>query len=226
MLVIIHSYWAAGQKRKKKARELQLNSYKVANFTLEQNRLQWQISKAICMRFSWKADDPKFLCLTGSDLPPRTSRFFSAVSLVYCAVTNFTFLSSTTIRILEMLFNANGYFVNTATSSIFKDYHLRYDVTDGEHLESSDKIGCFFSPFKWNPPTQPFIYGKSSKFPSGFANTGHYDFPLKWLKHWKWWIIRMWALFLTKIELQFLGPVQSICFLSLIARYFKDTLAY
>lgn len=123
VLVIIHSYWAAGQKReekKKKARDLQLKSYKVVNFTLEQNRLQWQISKAICMRFSWKADDPKFLCLTGSDLPHRTSRFFSAVSLVYCAVTHFTFLSSPTIRILEMSLNANGYFINTATSSIFK----------------------------------------------------------------------------------------------------------
>lgn len=112
------------ERRKKKARDLQLKSYKVVNFTLEQNHLQWQISKAICMRFSWKADDPKFLCLTGSDLPRRTSRFFSAIPLVYCAVTNFTFLSSTTITILEMLFNASGHFINTVPSSIFKGITL------------------------------------------------------------------------------------------------------
>lgn len=82
------------ERRKKKARDLQLKSYKVANFTLEQNHLQWQISKAICMRFSWKADDPKFLCLTGSDLPHRTSRFFSAVSpcLLCCYKFHFPFL--------------------------------------------------------------------------------------------------------------------------------------
>ena len=65
-------------KKKKKARVLQLKCYKVLNFTLELNTLQWQISKAICMVFSWKAEDPKFLCLTGSDFPPWTRGFCSS----------------------------------------------------------------------------------------------------------------------------------------------------
>lgn len=120
------------RRKKKKARDLQLKSYKAVNFTLEQNHLQWQISKAICMRFSWKADDPKFLCLTGSDLPNRTGGFFSAAPTrlpqplpcnshpVCCPVTNFSSLCRTLIRILETLVNANGYFINAATSSTFK----------------------------------------------------------------------------------------------------------
>lgn len=107
------------RRKKKKARDLQLKSYKVVNFTLEQNYLQWQISKAICMRFSWKADDPKFLCLTGSDLPHRRSRFFSCRSPLFIVLLQIS-LSSTTIRILEMLFNAGAHFINTAPSSIFK----------------------------------------------------------------------------------------------------------
>lgn len=88
VLVIIHSHWAAGQKKerergkKKKARILQLKRYKVLNFTLELNTLQWQISKAICMVCSWKAKDPKFLCLTGSNFPPRTGGFCSSPHLL------------------------------------------------------------------------------------------------------------------------------------------------
>lgn len=70
------------RERIKKARVLQLKCYKVLNFTVELNTLQWQISKAICMVFSWKAEDPKFLCLTGSDFPPWTGGFCSSPHLL------------------------------------------------------------------------------------------------------------------------------------------------
>lgn len=126
------------ERKKKKARDLQLKSYKAVNFTLEQNHLQWQISKAICMRFSWKADDPKFLCLTGSDLPNRTGGFSFAAPpplqlpprLLCCY--QFTSLCRTRIRILEMLVNADRY----STPSIFKD--VSSDMTS--LMESAESI--------------------------------------------------------------------------------------
>lgn len=80
-------------KKKQKPGDLQLKDYKVVAFTLERNHLQWQISKAICRWFPWKAGDPKFLCLTRSDLLHRASGFFPSVLLVYYAVKELTFLS-------------------------------------------------------------------------------------------------------------------------------------
>lgn len=127
--------------RKKKNRDFQLKSYKVVDFTLEQNHLQWQISKAICMWFPWKAGDPKFLCLTGSNLPYRTSRFFPSAPLVYCAVTQFTF----PIRILGILTNAKGYCIEAVTKNIFKDGTSgTMSLKANEGLECSDKALCGF----------------------------------------------------------------------------------
>lgn len=143
--MIIHSYWAAGQEGggKKKNRDFQLKSYKVVDFTLEQNHLQWQISKAICMWFPWKAGDPKFLCLTGSNLPYRTSRFFLQLLWFIALLRNsqFTFR----IRILGILTNAKGYCIEAVTKNIFKDGTSgTMSLKANEGLECSDKALCGF----------------------------------------------------------------------------------